>query len=283
METILKHNDVNNPDSDENEENDPNDDEIEDDNTNPSGENDNIEEVDILDEYDEAHYNYDNLRPLHTTQSGRTSRAPELFSNYGKQQKQQHFIFTQGHKETLYSIESAQIIAKTMHYLNNMIHSKKYEKLYSFVVTYSLNKCLKHFGQKGYDAAFGEVKQLHDRVVFRPVNISDLTPQERKRALESLIFLAEKRDGRVKGRACTNGALQSDYIPKEDAASPTISTESILLTGTIEAKERRDILTSDVPHAFVQTDMEKIDNEKVIMKIRGPLVEMLISLDPELY
>ena len=29
--------------------------------------------------------------------------------------------------------------------------------------------------------------------------------------------------------------------------------------------------------------MEKIDNEKVIMKIRGALVEMLISLDPELY
>ena len=53
------------------------------------------------------------------------------------------------------------------------------------------------------------------------------------------------------------------------------------MTGTIEAKERRDILSSDIPHAFVQTDMT--GDEKVIMKIRGPLVEMLISLDPELY
>lgn len=43
------------------------------------------------------------------------------------------------------------------------------------------------------------------------------------------------------------------------------------------------MLSSDIPHAFVQTDMEKIGDEKVILKItRGPLVKMLISLDPEL-
>jgi hypothetical protein len=38
-----------------------------------------------------------------------------------------------------------------------------------------------------------------------------------------------------------------------------------------------------VPNAFIQTDMEKIDGNRFIMKFCGPLVEMLVSLNPELY
>jgi hypothetical protein len=51
------------------------------------------------------------------------------------------------------------------------------------VVTYSLKKGLKKYGKKGYDAAFGEMKQLHDCIAFHPVNVNDLTPQERQRVL----------------------------------------------------------------------------------------------------
>ena len=42
-------------------------------------------------------------------------------------------------------------------------------------------------------------------------------------------------------------------------------------------------MTTDIPNAFVQTDMESVGNERVIMKIKGALVDMLISLDPETY
>jgi hypothetical protein len=42
-------------------------------------------------------------------------------------------------------------------------------------------------------------------------------------------------------------------------------------------------MTIDVPNAFIQTDMEKIDSNRVIIKICGPLVEILVSLNPELY
>jgi hypothetical protein len=34
--------------------------------------------------------------------------------------------------------------------------------------------------------------QLHDRIAFCPVNVNDLTPQERQCALESLIFSGGK-------------------------------------------------------------------------------------------
>jgi hypothetical protein len=126
------------------------------------------------------------------------------------------------------------------------------------------------------------MKQLHDRIAFRPVDVNDLSTKERQQALESF-FLVEKRDVKVKGRTCANGSTQRGYINKEDAASPTVATESIAITATIEAKQGRDIMTIDVPNAFIQTDMEKIDSNRVIMKIRGPLVEKLVSLNPELY
>ena len=81
------------------------------------------------------------------------------------------------------------------------------------------------------------MRQLHERIVFKPVMIEDLTPLERKRAMESLIFLTEKRDKIVKARFCANGSTQREYTPKEEATSPTAATESILLTGAIEAKQ----------------------------------------------
>jgi hypothetical protein len=70
---------------------------------------------------------------------------------------------------------TAQVIAKTMDYLNNLVLTTIKDGKYSFLVTYSLKKGLKKYGKKGYDAAFGEMKQLHDHIAFRPVDVNDLT------------------------------------------------------------------------------------------------------------
>jgi hypothetical protein len=42
--------------------------------------------------------------------------------------------------------------------------------------------------------------------------------------MESLIFLVEKHDGRVKARTCANGSTQGAYMEHDDAASPTAMT-----------------------------------------------------------
>ena len=100
----------------------------------------------------------------------------------------------------------------------------------------------------------------------------------------SLIFLVEKRDGTVKGRACANGSVQRPYIDKDDATSPTVSTEAVLITSVLEAKQNRDVMTADIPNAFVQTEVDnKKFGEQIIMKIRGPLVDMLVKIAPEVY
>ena len=71
---------------------------------------------------------------------------------------------------------------------------------------------------------------------------------------------------------------------KQDSASPTVSLESLMLTAVIDAHEGRDIMTADVPNAFIQTPLNVEDGEeRVIMKITGALVSMLIKINPELY
>ena len=69
-----------------------------------------------------------------------------------------------------------------------------------------------------------------------------LTREDRMKALLSLLFLREKQCGKIKGRACMNGAPQRTYIPKEDAALPTVSTESMFITSAIGASKKRHVL-----------------------------------------
>ena len=59
-------------------------------------------------------------------------------------------------------------------------------------------------------------------------------------------------------------------------------TDSVLLTAGIEAKEGRDVATWDIPNAFIQTAVEELDDDgdRIIMKIRGAMVDMLLELDP---
>lgn len=60
------------------------------------------------------------------------------------------------------------------------------------------------------------------------------------------------------------------------ASSPTVATEEVLITGVIDAREHRDVLTLDIPNAFVQTKIPE-SNVKTIMRIRGKLVDLLLD------
>jgi hypothetical protein len=110
-----------------------------------------------------------------------------------------------------------------------------------------------------------------------------LTYQERRRTMESLIFLVEKRHGSVKARTCVNGSTrEGTWIVMKLRLRVRVTTESTLLTAVIDAKQRRDVMTADIPNAFLQTSLgEKPVGERITMKIRGPLVDMLIEMSPE--
>jgi hypothetical protein len=163
---------------------------------------------------------------------------------------------------------------------------KKYPKEYTFIQSYNLNKGIKKFGQCTKATAFKEMKQSHDCIVFKAIDLNDLIELEHKREMESLIFIVEKKDGMIKARTCTNSNTQQDYIDRDQAASPTAATDTIIITGVIDAKQRRDVMASDVPNAFVQTQAPKLNTdgkkaERIIMKIHSMLVDMLVESNPQ--
>ena len=68
---------------------------------------------------------------------------------------------------------------------------------------------------------------------FKPVNVKDLTIKDKERALESLMFLEEKRSGKIKGRICADGRKQRLEVKKGAATSPTVSLEALFITSVI--------------------------------------------------
>eukprot|EP00984_Skeletonema_dohrnii_P016801 scaffold7524_cov79-Skeletonema_dohrnii-CCMP3373.AAC.1 len=144
---------------------------------------------------------------------------------------------------------------------------------------FSLKKGIREFGEKAEQGAMKEMKQMHDMDAFIPRHFKSLTKEERMRALSTLIFLKQKSSGDIKGRTCVNGAPQREYIRKEDAASTTAATDSLFITGAIDAHERRHVACCDLPGAFLHCETD----EHVIVVLRGELAELMVQVDPSIY
>ena len=138
---------------------------------------------------------------------------------------------------------------------------------------------VKAFGDKAVDAVVQECKQLDDKRAFKPRAIAHLTEMERKRALRSITLVTRKRCGRIKGRTVADGRGQRDYIPRDDATSPTVSVEALMISLAIDAKEGRAVATADVEGAYLHADMD----ETVIMMFEGQMVDYMVQANPEKY
>jgi hypothetical protein len=101
----------------------------------------------------------------------------------------------------------------------------------------SLKKGLKHFGKSGADAVISELRQLDYRDVIKPVPARSLTRDQKRAALNYLMYLKQKRCGRIKARGCADGRKQRLYKTKDETSSPTVSTEAVFLTAVINAQE----------------------------------------------
>ena len=69
----------------------------------------------------------------------------------------------------------------------------------NLVHSHTLTQGIKKFGDDVRQAAFKEVKQLHDRSCFCPIHFNSLTELERKQILQSPMFVTKKRDRTKKG------------------------------------------------------------------------------------
>ena len=112
-----------------------------------------------------------------------------------------------------------------------------------FAQQMSAKKGIKKFGEKAIAALMKEFSQLDQgafpgKPVIQPTYSEKLTTEERRRALEAVNIIAEKRCGKLKGRTCADGSKQRRYLKHDESvASPTISLESLISTLLIDAHE----------------------------------------------
>ncbi|CAJ1968219.1 unnamed protein product [Cylindrotheca closterium] len=158
------------------------------------------------------------------------------------------------------------------------------DKGLNFIQQYYINQGLKKFGEDGKDAVDKELRQMLLRDCFTPKFVKGMTVSERKKAQSAMMLLAEKQFKKtVKGRLVYQGDGTHEWLLREDTASPTALQEAITTTCVIDANKGRDIMTMDVPNAFIQTYMPeaKEGEDRIYMKITCMMVQILIDMAPE--
>ena len=134
---------------------------------------------------------------------------------------------------------------------------------------------IKKHGQRAVDALLKEFCQLDDKSVFAAVDATKLSHKQKSEALRAINLIKEKRDGALKGRSCADGRPQRALYTKEQSASPTVSTDALMISLMIDAKERRDVATADVVGAYLLADMD----EFVLLKLTGESVDIMCTVN----
>ena len=96
-----------------------------------------------------------------------------------------------------------------------------------------------------------------------------------------LIFVTEKINRDIKAGKVAVGSKKITYdgYDKRNGPSPTVNTDSVFLTGGIDAHKHRFIAMLDTENAFLQAE----NDEYVLMLLRGKIAELLVKVDPKFY
>ena len=94
----------------------------------------------------------------------------------------------------------------------------------------SVTEGIKRYGEKSVAAILSKFTQLNDKNIFKPCNPKELSVHEKREARNLITMIKQKRDGKIKGRACADGRKQRRHIKKEEVSSPTVQLESLMIT-----------------------------------------------------
>ena len=216
--------------------------------------------------------------------SQKTAKKVQFFDEDSTRMKEMKYnFFTQGLINDMYHEYSSTSAGVIGSFISDIKSNIKREGI-SFIQQFSMRKGLKTFGKEnGMKSMTKEIQQLHQRNSFRPIDVNNMTDKEKSRVQDTIMLLAQKDSDEVKSRLVYNGRETRKWLSREETASPTVSLESINLTLAIDPHEERDVMIADVPNAFVQTCMpsELLEEDKrIIMKVKGVLVDILYALDP---
>ena len=110
-------------------------------------------------------------------------------------------------------------------------------------------------------------------------NTNCLTNVEKRGALNLPTMLKDRRCGTLRARAQTEERKQREYITKEEVASPTIQTTSLMLSFLIHTEEKGDVAIVDVIGAYLMADMK----DKIIVKLTEDAVDIRCKVNKNIF
>ena len=109
-----------------------------------------------------------------------------------------------------------------------------------------------------------------------PMDPKKMSRIDRFKALFALMFLWQRNVMVASKRESVQQEAIWEGYKKEDGASPTVATDSVIVTSVIEAHEKQDETTLDLTGAYLHTE----NDEHIIMLLKGKLAELLVQVDP---
>ena len=102
--------------------------------------------------------------------------------------------------------------------------------------------------------------------------------KEKQKAPNAYTLLKEKQCGNLRAGKVADGRPQWAYVPREEAAPPTVNEEALMVTLLIDAKEKCDVAIFNIPSAYLHTYMSK--HKKMVLKFVGKFIEIMCEVDP---
>ena len=137
-------------------------------------------------------------------------------------------------------------------------------------------KGIEKHGQVTVDAMLKEFSQLDDMSVFEGIDASTLMTEQKKEALRAINLIKEKRCGTVKGRTVADSRAQrGTKYDKHDISSPTVTKEGLMMSLIIDAMEEREVVTADVPGAYLHAEMDDF----TILKLTREMVDIFCQMN----
>ena len=170
-----------------------------------------------------------------TTRSGRTVKPPEVY-------------------EPKFGGKSYHAFANI---LTCVLNNNTRQRDFRVGKDYIHHKAKKLFGDKYQQSAYKEFEQIHARGTIKPVDPSKLTKEQSEKVVRSILLTKMKESGECKSRTVADGSQQRGTVPDEEKASPTVSLLALFLTAVIDAKERHDVATLDIPNAFLHANLNE--------------------------
>ena len=150
----------------------------------------------------------------------------------------------------------------------------------------SMKAGIKKYDKDAYESILKEITAVESKNVFVPVNPSDLTYQQRQKAIRSFIFMKEKFDAegkflKLKSRLTASGNQQDRLFVENSfgtVSSPTMAMSSLTTILAIAKSEKRHLATIDIGSAYLNADMSK---ENVVMILDNIVAREYLKVRPD--